>query len=143
MQAHPNARMAAQASDAPDERHGTEEAPEVLEARREIGDLDAAARAVVLARDEDGRVLEEGLLAARVIDDIHSEDAGSRIARGPAQQRAEHRIAVEAREAAPRHGALGVDEAADGAIPDEREIERVHCAAAVACPRAEPRAGIG
>src|SRR3546814_13803190 len=42
------------------------------------------------------------------------------------EQAAEHGIAVEAGQAAPHDARLGIDESAEGAVADNRQVERAH-----------------
>ena len=130
---HANARVSRQASHAPDQHHGTKHPAVMLEARCEVDDLDFAARGIPHARHENGRVLDVALLGLHAIDDFHREEADVLARSGPRlEQRAEHGIAIEARETRPVDLAHAVDEGADRAVADERQIERAHEAQAPA-----------
>ena len=79
--------------------------------------------------DEDRRVAQIGLLDA----DLVFERRSPRSPRDPAlvarlEQRAEHRIAVDARRAGPDEAPVAVDQRADLAIADRPEIEGRSCA---------------
>ena len=64
------------------------------------------------------------LFGVRHSDEVDAEDAALAPGLCNVEQRAERRIAVEAREAAPDNVATSVDEQADGAVADQRQIER-------------------
>ena len=124
------ARAAGDPPDAADQLRRPKEALIADEARREIEDLQRIAVIVGKHRGEDRGVVEIALLAARHADHLDGEDALFRhriaILDPIVDQRAEHRVAVEAREAAPDDPGLAVDQRGDGAVADDAEIERGH-----------------
>src|SRR5207247_3750280 len=131
-QAHANAGMTGEPLDAAYDHHRTEHPPAVIEPRREIGDLDGAAGGVGHARDDHGCVVQVLLLDAGAVQQLDREepDVVARL-----EERAEHRIAVEAREAGPGDFGRGIDERADRAVADQCEIERSHCSTAFTLSR--------
>src|SRR6185312_16438528 len=129
-------RVPRQTPDAAHQHHRAERAAVMLEPRREIGDLDRAALRVGQSRDEHGRVVLVALLDAGLIEDLDGEEAHVLAFAGAVlEQRAEHRIAVEAGEAGPVDLAPLVDERADRPVADQREIERSHCSTALTLRR--------
>ena len=122
-QAHRDARLTDEARDAPHEHHRAEHPPELLEAGCKVNDLDGPAIRVVQPGHEDGSVGEILLLRARLLVECHAELTRVILAWGVAQERAEHRIPIEARKAAPHNVSGRVDQRADGSVADEREVE--------------------
>ena len=114
--------------DLPDQHHGTEHAAVLAEARRKVRDLDASAVAVMHTGHEDRSVDEILLVVARVIDEIHSEEAEIFFPRRLSQQGAKRRVAVEARETTPDNLRPGVHQTTNRAIADQREIQGCHTA---------------
>lgn len=109
----------------PAHQHGrTEHAPEAAEARRKIPDTRRAARAVD-RRFRDRRIGNITLAAVlhAVDDDIHE----TRLRIVAAQQRIEDRIAVQPAQTVPDVAAeVAIDQARDGTVSDDAEIERAH-----------------
>ena len=125
-QADPHPRIAGDPADPPDQRHGTEHPAVLAESRGEVGDFDAGAARVEQAGDQDRRVDEVFLLLRDAVEQIHREEAGI-VLTGPfAQQRAERRIAVEARKACPYNLAKRIHQAADRPVADQPQIEGGH-----------------
>ena len=124
--ANADARLPGKGADAADQHPRALETAVSAEAREKVGDLDGAAVAIVEAGDEDGRVGDVLLLVAYDIEQLHGEKAVIVFALALPKQRAEHGIAVETREAGPNDLAPGLDQRGEGAVADEREIERGH-----------------
>ncbi len=89
-------------------------------ARGEVDQLHRAAVGVVQQRAQQRRVVDVVLLGVREILQLHAPVAAVDLR---LQQRAERRIAVEAREAGPCHAATGIDQRAETAVPDQSEVE--------------------
>ena len=100
-QAQRDARRARERADRADEAHRVEDAAVLLEARREIGDLDRAAVLGGETRDEHGGVLDIATACSRRRPSSATSKKPRVRVRIRRQQRAEHRIAVERRQAAP------------------------------------------
>jgi hypothetical protein len=139
---HADARAAGDRAHDPDQLRRAEEAPELAEARREIDDLHRAAPVVEKPRHEDGRVGQVVLLGAREPGELDAHEAEIGFAAALAQQRAEHGIAVEAREARPHDLARAVDQRADARVADDAEVQVAHagCLNAWAGPPRRPGA---
>src|SRR5262249_22627191 len=82
-----------------------------------------AARALD-RRLENRGVGQIALMAPLGAGDGGFHEAGRRLV--AAQQRIEHRIAIEARQAMPDVSAVAIDQAGNGAISDDAEIEAAH-----------------
>src|SRR3989454_5019067 len=126
---HPDPGIPGDSFDSPNEHQGTGQGAVLADARQEVRDLDETAVGVVQARHEDRRVDEVRLLVFHDVDQVHGEKAEIRIAGSLAQQGAKHRVAVEAREAAPHDLAQGTHQRADRPVADQGEVERRHGAA--------------
>jgi hypothetical protein len=135
-QAHGDARRSRKPPHVADQRVRGVHAVELAMARHAVDDLDGAAVAVVERRGQHGRVADEVLLAAHLVGELDREQAPGRLGRRGVEKRAERRVAVEAREAAPHDRAVGIDQEADPAVADQREVE-------VALRRAHDVAGPG
>ena len=120
-------------TDAPDQLGRSEDAVAVDEARCEVGDLDAVPVRIEQARPQDRGAVLVGLLHFREALQLDQHAAVPRQAVGRIEQREEHRVAVEARHAAPDHRAATVDEGADRAVADERKVERCGSAGLAPC----------
>src|SRR3546814_11373112 len=119
-QFHRDPRTARDGADDADEGNRAEHAPRPLEARTEVDDIDRAAVLRLQPGDEDRGI---AAIAGRRLD-------LSREAKAPdalmlplaAQQRAEHGVAVDARDAAPDQSRLAVDQRADLAIDRKSDV---------------------
>src|SRR5207247_1656287 len=100
--------------------HRAERPAELPEAGREVRDLDGSARCVEETGDEDRRVRQVLLLRAHAAVELDREPPGA------AEQRAERRVAIEAREAGPHDLGRRIHERGDRAVADEREVQRRH-----------------
>ncbi len=139
--AHPDGRAFAERLDDADQRRRMEHSAEELEARREVGDSDAAAAAVAHHRLEQCGILDIVLLDAHPVLELDAEEAAVAII---VEQPAEHRIAVEAGKAAPDDPRLAVDQSRDRAIADKPEGHHgpstLHDRAGITGSSAAPRA---
>jgi hypothetical protein len=102
----PRVRDGVKRPDAPDELHRAERPLLAKRPRREIGDLDGAAAIVEEARAQDRGVHVVGLLGANPAFEHDLRTAVFADAIGGIEQCVEHRIAIEARHAAPHHARL-------------------------------------
>src|SRR6266576_3506943 len=119
--------MTGESLDAPHDHHRTEHAATIAEPRREVGNLDRAARGIGQPRDDDGGVVQVLLLDAGAIEQLDRKAADVvTLSRRGLEQRAKHRVAIEPRETRPGDFGTGTDERADRAVADEGEIERGH-----------------
>ncbi len=121
-QPHPDARCA---RDRPDPAHDhlrPEHAAVNLQARTEIEDLDRAVRRVEPRRKDRG-VAEILLLGSGAPAEIDRPSAARIFAAIAVDQRVEHRVPVESRQAAPDHAAGAVDQRRDHAVADHAEVE--------------------
>src|SRR3546814_11146680 len=102
-----------------------EGATELMKARREVCHLDDASLVVVEAGHQHGGIAAIGLLGALEILELDIVEAALCILVA-VEQAAEHGIAVEAGKAAQHDARLGIDESAEGAFADNRQVERAH-----------------
>ena len=115
-----DSRQAAQGLDAADDLRRVESALEALEARREVGDLDDVAVAVLEDRLHDRRVADVGRSGlARVVHD-HVAEALFLLA---GQEAREDGIGIKARKAPPDDAAVGIDEGGHASVADCSELE--------------------
>ena len=123
-QADADARFTAQPFDRADDHRGPEGAAELLEPGREVGDPHRGVVAVAKRRDQDRGVLQVVLLAAlKPFEHDVEEAAGFGVAvAAAAQERVEHRVAVEVRQAGPADAAARIDQGAEPAIPDHAAV---------------------
>ena len=119
-----DARQAGDRLDHPDELRWTVRPPEMIEARREIGDLDRAAMAVA-HRGCNDRSVADVLRAA--FGEVLEDDVGETIFLGPSEQPAEHRIAVEARKAPLHDPRCRIEESSRTTIADYGEVQSIVC----------------
>jgi hypothetical protein len=119
-QARAYARVAGQHAHAAYQHHRTVEARVLVPARREIGDLDRAAAVVAQDRLEDGGVVGVVLFGRRQVFEFDRPIAAVELG---FQQRAERRVAIEGRQAAPGHACLRIDQRAETAVADHAEVE--------------------
>ena len=98
----------------------------VLEARREVGDLDDRPRLVVQARHHDRGVLDVALLGPRAPLEVDVEIPALGLVALAVEQAAEEGVAVEVRQAGPHHPPAHVDQRAEAAVADQGEIEVAH-----------------
>ena len=122
-QADANPRRTGFRPDTPCQHHGSEHAPDVFVAGREIRDADRAAIRVVQDRVQDGGIRLVNLFAVREIDELHFEEAGQVELIVVAQQAAEDRVGVELRHAGPDHRRTSIDERCHLAISDQTDVE--------------------
>ena len=115
-----HARHAAQRADAAHGGGRTEHAALVHEARREIGDQDGRA---VLGLQLG---LQHGGIADIALARGGQPGQGDGKLSGAAQQRVEHGLTVQPRQAEPAHLALFADQGRDGAIADDAEFQGGH-----------------
>jgi hypothetical protein len=123
-QDHPYAGRAMQRPDAPDQLRRTKRAPVIGKARREIGDLDALSARIEQpgAQYRGARIVV--LFTALNIEQFHREAAIARQFVARIEQGMEHRVGIEAWQATPHQARTAVDQGADGAIADQRKVER-------------------
>src|SRR5512146_44975 len=105
--------------DPPNQHHRPEPAAVLTEARGGIGDLNGAAMTIIKLRHQNGSVLQIVLLGAFAIRKFYSKEP---IVVGFPEQGAEHRVAIEARKAAPDNVGPCVDQRANSAIADQGKI---------------------
>ena len=115
------ARRAADRAQPANQRHGPEAAPVLLEAGREVGDLQRAARVVEQGGDEDRGVAQIALFGAGEPLELDGEEPD--IVAIAVEQPAEYGVAVQPRHAAPDDAPARVDQGADGAVADDAEVE--------------------
>ena len=120
-QQHPAARHAGQHLHPPHQCEWPEHPVVAGKARREIGDLDGLATAVVQPGAQDRGVGLVGLFAAGEILQLESPVAAVLAC---VEQGVEDRIAVETRQAAPDDARTFVDQRAVGAVADHAEVQR-------------------
>ena len=108
------------------QHHRAENAAVLLEAGGEVRHLDAPALAVVQPCDEDRSIRHILLFAACVIENVDSPDADLVGLARALQQAAERGIAIEAGKATPDDFADRIDQRADIAVADQRQIEIAH-----------------
>jgi hypothetical protein len=92
----------------------------VAEPRREVADLDRAARGVAQPRDEDRRIAVVVLLGAHFARELDRVDAV--LAPVAIEQRGKQRVRIEARQARPHQAPARVEKAAPGAVSDHRQV---------------------
>src|SRR6185312_10175323 len=122
-QAHGDARAAGEAPQLADVDDGLVGAAVLGEARYAVDHLDLAAMRVDETRHEHRGVAPVGLRCTHAILEHDAVDAALLARLRGVEQRAEHRVAVELREAAPDDVGHRVDEQRDAAVADEREVE--------------------
>ena len=123
--ADPDARGAAGRADPANQGGGPERAPSRLEARGEVGHDDAVPCTVHHPRLQNRGVGTIALLRPHRAEKLDGEESRPGI-RVVVDQAAEHRVRVEARQAAP-HDARGiVHERAVGAVADDSEVQGRH-----------------
>src|SRR5437879_8620694 len=120
---HSNARMAVQRPHAPHQLRRPEKTVALEKARRKVDDFDALAVAIEQPRAHDRGSGVVALLASRQSFELDGARPVRADAIGGVEQRAKDRVAVEARHAAPDHTGLGVDQRADRAVADHRELQ--------------------
>ena len=128
-----NAGLAFDRTQDPDQGHRAVAAPELREARREVGDLEGAAFPVPERGDEDRGVLDVALPALDESLDLDVESAALVFRGAPFEEARENGVAVGARHARPRDAPAPVDERGEGAVADHSQVEiglrRAHHAA--------------
>src|SRR3546814_139980 len=115
------------AGDGPDDAckgDGAEHAARPFEARAEIDDVDRAAILGLEPRDEDRRVAAIG--SGRLDLPGKAKAPGAFLLPVAAEQRAEDRVAIDARNAAPDETGFAIDQRADLAVADRPESERAY-----------------
>ena len=130
LERHPDARRALDGPHPAHQRHGPEVARAAVKARRKVGDLDAVARLVEQLRAQDGGVGLVPLVGRCQVFQLDRKVAAL-VAR--LQQGVEHRVAIKARQAAPHHAGVVVDECADGAVADHPKVERARLGVCGGC----------
>ena len=123
---HDDLRLAANRPYLPHEHSRAVKRPIFVETRTEVGDLDSATFLVVAARDKYRRIRCVLLLYPHRTDELDRKDTGGLRLGFIRQQRAEDRITIEARKAAPHDSALRIDQRGDRAIAYERKVEGSH-----------------
>jgi hypothetical protein len=113
------ARLVSNWSHLTDQKPRAERFATVLEAWTEIGDLDASMLRIYQPGDEYRSIVDVVLLDPGDSLELDGEEASSGGGRVAAQEGAENRITIEAGEAAPHHGALGIDEGADAPVANQ------------------------
>src|SRR6266571_7151448 len=126
--AYANVRPSSDRSHLTDEQLRTEQSavPRLFEARAEIRDLDSAAFLVVESRDEYRSIGEILLLGSDRSLELDRAPAESVAGRFTAKERAKNRVAIESRKAAPDDGGLGVDQRANAAVANQRQVQGSH-----------------
>ena len=102
-----------------DQLRRAEDAAEIAEARREVGDLDRGAVFVGEHRRDDGRV---ALVVRRVIDHAVEHDVGESLLLIARDKAREHRIAVEARIAPPDETRSRLEQSGGLPVADDGEV---------------------
>jgi hypothetical protein len=101
--------------------------PVLLKARCEVDETERVAARVAQRRRQDCRIVDVALLDGLDVEELHVEETALCIfVVDTAQERAEKRVAVHARERAPYIAAPRVDEHGDLAIADQTELETTH-----------------
>ena len=119
-----DARRSGERAHAPHERLRPEHPAEPLEARAKIDHLDGRSIRAEEARDENRGVRDVLLLAALETAELDRPEAARTGRARIVDQRMKHRIAVQARQAAPHDARLAIDEGRDDAVAGNAEVER-------------------